>query len=120
MAVERSLRGGEQVERLERGRWLLEVHADGRHIVLNRDVVPRRMRLRVRTANDVTRVPLHVPVGPACGDSGEGLAGADGAVNCRTMRARVGFSRRRRLHVGCKQQTRRKNSQRGRNLADHR
>lgn len=120
MAVEWGVRRDQQVERLERRRRLLEVDTDRRNIVLNRDVVSRRVRFGVRAADGIARMPLNASIGPARGEPRKGLARRDVATDGRPMRARVRLPDRRcrRLYFGGRQQTRSKNSQRGCNLSD--
>ncbi len=118
MAVKRSVRRSQQTERFERRRRPLEVDADSRRVVLYRDVVARRMRFRLRTANMGSGVPLYAPIGAARRDLRKGLARSNVATNARAVPARMGLAGRSGLHVRGKQQTRRQNRKRSCKLAD--
>ena len=98
MTVEIDLYLGKKAEWFERWRLMSVVlDADGRDIVLNRDVVAGRMTCRARFANQRRDVATNRAVGPPVGDLCEHLLGrydppADGAVG-----ADMRFAHRRRV-----------------------
>ena len=110
----------QQVKRLERRRWLLEVHADRGHIVLNSRIVSRRVRVGVRASDRRARVPLHAPIGPTRGKTRKCLARRNVAPDRGSMRPCMRLSDRSRLSFGHEQQTRNENSQRGCDFPDRR
>jgi hypothetical protein len=118
VTVERGLCRSQQVEGLEGRRGLLEVHADGGHIVLDSRIVSRRVRVGVRAPHRRTGVPLHAPIGSTCCKTRKRLIRRDAAPDRCSMRAGMCLSDRCCLSFRDEQQTRNKNSQRGCDLSD--
>jgi hypothetical protein len=106
------------MEGLERRGGPLEVHADRRHIVLDRRIVSRRMRVSVRAPYRRAGVPLHAPIGSTRCKTRKCLVWGDGAPDRRSMRPGMRFSDRCCLSFRDDQQTRNKNSQCGCDLPD--
>jgi hypothetical protein len=120
MTVEGSVCRSQHVERFERRAWLLEVHADRGHIVLNGRIVSRRVRVGMRAPDRRAGVPLHAPIGSTCGKTRKCLARRNVAPDRRSMRPCMRLSDWSRLSFGHEQQTRNENSQRGCDLPDRR
>ena len=109
---------GEQVERFERRRRLLEVHTDGGHVVLNRDVVSSGVRRSLRPPHGRGRMSLQPAIGSTSCKTRERLIGGDRAPNRAAVRARVSFPSRCSLSFREEHQTRHDDSQRGYDLSD--
>jgi hypothetical protein len=75
--MEEDLCRGEQVEWLERGRRLLEVHSNRGHIILDSNVVSRRVRVAVRPPQRGDGLSLQPPLGPTRRKTRERLIWSD-------------------------------------------
>jgi len=116
MKVDRRRR--QQVEWFECRRRVLEVHSDSGHIVLNRDIVSRRVRVGVRPPHRRGGMSLQPPVGSTRCQTRERLIWSDVAPDRAPMRFGMCFPNRCRLSVGDEHQTRNDDSQRGCDLSD--
>ena len=118
MTVEGGLCRSQQVKRLERRGRLFEVHADGRHIVLNSRIVSRRVRVGMSAPHRGTGVPLHAPIGPTCCKTRKRLTRGDAAPDRGAMRPGIRLSNRCCLSFRDEQQARNENNRRGCDLPD--
>jgi hypothetical protein len=112
------MRRSQQVERFERRRWPLEIHANCGHVVLNNRVVSRRVRVGVSPPHRGRGVPLQAPIGPTRCKTRERLIGRDGASNGGPVRSGMRLASRRCLSFRDEHQTRHEDSQRGCDLSD--
>jgi len=91
---------GQDVERLEDRRGLLEVHADRGHVVLNDRVVARRLRVGMRLSKRRNGMLLKVPIRPTPGNVRRRLIRREVAVDRGSMRPDM-FPCRRCLSFRC-------------------